>query len=345
MEPKKQTPTTAANENDAADHMKLIVSEYDLPESYQSLVNGPWRLIAQTVIQQFGEDSDAWSRMTWFTRILCTAIETSLNRNTPDAVHDALNGFSIWLNSLREEGEAYSMCVSAANYAQRRISMQITEDTVQEVAPEAADEEFVLPGADAVDLEVIPSEKSLLEEAVLPEPEPEPAPERTDETIAQAPAIVTDLAKEAQQDPFDSLSLSLAYSANESTEDTSTSTEQNSLPETTERGTDMDSQAQAAVEETTTKQFEASTPGTDASSGSDRLTDAASISPVPMGSWLAFHDQDTPTLARLAMYDTANESFMLGNKNGILVRKIEKSELSALIESGLVQLVQFQAIN
>ena len=107
----------------------------------------------------------------------------------------------------------------------------------------------------------------------------------------------------------------------------------------------MDSQAQAAVEETTTKQFEASTPGTDASSGSDRLTDAASISPVPMGSWLAFHDQDTPTLARLAMYDTANESFMLGNKNGILVRKIEKSELSALIESGLVQLVQFQAIN
>lgn len=45
------------------------------------------------------------------------------------------------------------------------------------------------------------------------------------------------------------------------------------------------------------------------------------------------------------MYDTADEAFMLGNRNGILVRKIAKTELNGLIENGLVQLVEFQSIS
>jgi hypothetical protein len=338
MEPNKQAPTSATNEQDATEQMKLVVAEYDLPESYQRLVNGPWRLVAQTVLQQFGEDSDAWSRMTWFTRILCTAIETSLNRHTPDAVNDALNGFSIWLNSLREEGDAYSMCVSAANYAQRRISGQITEDTAQEQeqATNESDDEFVLPGADALDMETLPT----LEEEPVPElgTTSEAADEPLEETIAETLETTHD-------DAFDSLSLSLAYSANESAEDQQISPEQPNLPDTTERGIDMETQPKAVAEESQIAPAEThSTPGT-AAPVSDRLTDAASISPVPMGAWLAFHDQDMPTLARLAMYDTADEAFMLGNRNGILVRKIAKTELNGLIDSGLVQLVEFQSIS
>jgi len=335
MEPNKQTPDSATNEQDAAEQMKLVIAEYDLPESYQTLVNGPWRLVAQTVLQQFGEESDAWNRMTWFTRILCTAIETSLNRHTPDAVNDALNGFSIWLNSLREEGDAYSMCVSAANYAQRRISGQITEDTAQESVTNEDDDEFVLPGEDAVDIETLPT----LEDDDLPElATSEAAGEPIEETVAETPETT-------QDDAFDSLSLSLAYSANESAEDQQISPEQPSLPDTTERGIDMETQPKAAAEESQIAPAETHSTADTAAFVSERLTDAASISPVPMGAWLAFHDQDMPTLARLAMYDTADEAFMLGNRNGILVRKIAKTELNGLIENGLVQLVEFQSIS
>lgn len=359
MEPSKQTSTTAANEQDTIDHMKSIVAEYDLPESYQSLVNGPWRLVAQTVSQQFGEDSDAWSRMTWFTRILCTAIETSLSRHTPDAVNDALNGFSIWLNSLREEGDAYSMCVSAANYAQRRISTQITEDTAGEAEAvhvnADSDEAFVLPGEEAIDLEPLSDEPDHAPQNELAELDS--AEEATSDSLEPA----DDAVDEKPVDPLDSLSLSLAYSANEdNSESTEVQSLESELPETTEkieedtyedidekakRGKDMEAQTQSNLDETPAPAFDSKSGSETAKSATASLTDAASISPVPMGTWLAFHDQDLPTLARLAMYDTADETFMLGNKSGILVRKIGKSELDALIESGLVQRVEFQSIN
>ena len=103
----------------------------------------------------------------------------------------------------------------------------------------------------------------------------------------------------------------------------------------------MDITSNATLEE---KQFGASKPAMDSLSINSRVTEPSSIAPVPMGTWLAFHDQDMPTLARLAIYDPASDSFMLGNKNGILVRQIKKPELLGLVDSGLVQLVEFRSI-
>lgn len=321
-------------EQSAADHMKMIVADFDLPESYQRLINGPWRLVAQTIIEQFGEGSDAWSRMTWFTRILCTAIETSLERQTPEAVNDALNGFNIWLSSLREQGESYSLCVSAANYAQRRISAQIAEDTYPQEAPAkpVSEEELLEKDNDA---DVVKSSE-----------DQQPVAETAAETAT------TSADTDNKPNTIETLSLSLAYSASQHVNEHVESGEQSaapeeptvSQPEHTERGTDMDIQSNAAVENNQPKAFETGAPANASLPQSGRLTEAASVSPVPMGTWLAFHDQDVPTLARLAMYDPSEDSFMLGNNNGILVRKISKAEFSQLISNDMVQLVEFRNI-
>ncbi len=352
----------------AAGHMKAIVSDYGLPESYQRLVNGPWRLVAQAVIDQYGDESDAWGRMTWFTRILCTAIETSLERNNPEPVKDALNGFSIWLNSLRDDGDAHSMCVSAANYAQRRISTQITEDTCEVEHPIATVEEamekeqteaskasleqddregdnFSDKPEGAAENEPDAAEQAQAEEQATGNPSSTGADE---EQLAVAALPVADelSATSPEQDSaMETLSLSLAYSAGKPMNEPSTPEEQDALPEQTERGTDMDIPSQVAVSEKPVNPAESgASPASESLALNSRLTEPSSVAPVPMGTWLAFHDQDIPTLASLSMYDPKAEEFVLGNQSGIVVRKVQKAELMRLIDAGMVQKVAMTAI-
>lgn len=337
MEPKKQITANASDDSIAVEHMKAIVSEYEMPEHYQSLVNGPWRLVAHSLLQSYGEDSDAWSRMTWFSRILCTAIESSLERNTPEAVNDALNGFSIWLNSMRDDSEAYSMCVSAANYAQRRISSQIAEDTT---APETADTRAV-PDVEEISIDGLPELDTLAEPAAPPSLELLDTVQQIDAPSAEAEIEAETETETKTETTAEPLSLSLAYSANSNLDEQVPEPEQPALPEQTERDTTMETQVNAAPEQASTSHYSGQ-PAPEVATHSARP--AGAVAPVPMGTWLAFHDQDTPTVARLAMYDAAEETFMLGNKSGILVRKISKAQLNALIEREEVQLVEFRNI-
>lgn len=374
MTPENLPDESIDKDHCAAGHMKAIVSDYGLPESYQRLVNGPWRLVAQAVIDQYGDESDAWGRMTWFTRILCTAIETSLERNNPEPVKDALNGFSIWLNSLRDDGDAHSMCVSAANYAQRRISTQITEDTCEAEHPIATVDEAMekeQKEASTTSLEQddreddnlsdkqeggAENEPGAVEHARAEEQacEEEQASENPSSAVAdeeQLAVTTLPIADEPsvtspeQDGALETLSLSLAYSAGKPVNESSTPEEQDALPEQTERGTDMDIPSQVAVSEKPVNPAESgASPAAESLALDSRLTEPSSVAPVPMGTWLAFHDQDIPTLASLSMYDPQAEEFVLGNQNGIVVRKIQKAELMRLISAGVVQKVAMTAI-
>lgn len=61
---------------------------------------------------------------------------------------------------------------------------------------------------------------------------------------------------------------------------------------------------------------------------------------VPMGAWLGFHDGETPIMAKLAVYDPRRDNYIFVNRRGIALRELTRSELLALIDEGLVDILE-----
>ena len=59
-----------------------------------------------------------------------------------------------------------------------------------------------------------------------------------------------------------------------------------------------------------------------------------------MGAWLGFHDGDKPLLAKLAAHDREGDSYIFVNRRGIKMRNLSKHELLALMEKGLVEILE-----
>ncbi|MEM6485829.1 MAG: DUF1631 family protein [Pseudomonadota bacterium] len=61
---------------------------------------------------------------------------------------------------------------------------------------------------------------------------------------------------------------------------------------------------------------------------------------VPMGAWLGFHDGETPIMAKLAVYDPRRDNYIFVNRKGIALRELSRAELVALIDRGLVDILE-----
>jgi hypothetical protein len=59
-----------------------------------------------------------------------------------------------------------------------------------------------------------------------------------------------------------------------------------------------------------------------------------------MGTWLGFHDGDTPLLAKLAVHDREQNNYIFVNRSGIKMRQLNSQELLALMESGMVDVLE-----
>ena len=61
---------------------------------------------------------------------------------------------------------------------------------------------------------------------------------------------------------------------------------------------------------------------------------------LPMGTWLGFHDGDTPLLAKLAVHDREQNNYIFVNRSGIKMRQLNSAELLALMDKGLVDVLE-----
>jgi hypothetical protein len=59
-----------------------------------------------------------------------------------------------------------------------------------------------------------------------------------------------------------------------------------------------------------------------------------------MGTWLGFHDGDTPLLAKLAVHDREQDIYIFVNRSGIKMRQLNSQELLALMASGMVDVLE-----
>jgi hypothetical protein len=61
---------------------------------------------------------------------------------------------------------------------------------------------------------------------------------------------------------------------------------------------------------------------------------------LPSGTWLGFHDGDTPMMARLAVHDPDTDHYIFVDRNGVKLRQTSRAELEQLIELDLVDILE-----
>ena len=59
-----------------------------------------------------------------------------------------------------------------------------------------------------------------------------------------------------------------------------------------------------------------------------------------MGAWLGFHDGETPIMAKLAVYDPRRDNYIFVNRKGIALRELNRADLLALMDQGLVDILE-----
>ena len=129
-----------------------IIAGYKSPEDLDQLMKGPWMDIASTMLELFGEESDPWRRMVWFTRIVCNAIATSLDKGDAESLEQALHTFMIWLRLCNEETESLDLALVAAEYLCKRLKIQMMASLGRNETVEAMEAHAPLPEASGQDL-------------------------------------------------------------------------------------------------------------------------------------------------------------------------------------------------
>ena len=61
---------------------------------------------------------------------------------------------------------------------------------------------------------------------------------------------------------------------------------------------------------------------------------------IAMGTWLGFHDGETPIMAKLAVHDRKLNSYIFVNREGVKLRQHTKEELTRLIDQGVVDILE-----
>lgn len=61
---------------------------------------------------------------------------------------------------------------------------------------------------------------------------------------------------------------------------------------------------------------------------------------IPMGTWLGFHDGDAPLMAKLAVHDLEQDSYIFVNRQGIKMRSLNMLELMTLMDNDQVEILE-----
>ena len=59
--------------------------------------------------------------------------------------------------------------------------------------------------------------------------------------------------------------------------------------------------------------------------------------------WLGFHDSEIPLLARLAVHDPAQDSYIFVNRDGVKLRELSGRELQRLFDDDIVDVLELRA--
>jgi hypothetical protein len=325
-------PVGAQNEG-AMEALQEALKDHQLPAAYQRLLTspcGPWYIMAAAILEDVDAQSDAWKRVIWFSRILGASIQTSLQRNKNDAVEEVLSSFTNWLRSSSQAAGIQDIVLTTADYVCERLREQVAVDLDR---ADCAKELSIFPEIAEVDV-------AEAEVAELEIPEVEMTEVVMDDEVTIQPETVSSLLEREQTD--DPATQEIAdHTLSQENDDNSLQ----QIPITKEEGSNnMETSTMAETTGIRENVSELAVAEKDMTFGNQAVTARTSTSLIPIGLWLGFHNQDMPTMAKLTIYDPANERYMFANEQGHLICQFSKLELLDMVKKDLVNIVDFRKI-
>lgn len=378
--------TIGTQDKNALLSLEQVLIGYELPGVYNEMLIRHWMDVANAILEQYGEESDSWRRMIWFSRIVCNSILTSLEQGEAEPLEGTLKTFMTWLGLCNQETGSLELAQVAAQYLCKRLKKQMADDVGAGEGAQADVEETLATQASALaatprpasqtDSDSVLEVDSLVEMDSMVEPEPvpelesmpelEPMPGAELEPMAELepePMLEMELVpmvepepepepdREAIPEPEQEISLELEpmltaeteLAAENSVTETEIEENKQSINTSTGRST-MDIPTLAQNPQTGSQKEAESAPGAGANTTERRGKRQTLQGPIPIGVWLGFHDEDISTMAKLAVYDRANDNYIFANKQGFLVRQLSTPELLGLIEDELIDIIERRVV-
>ena len=303
----------------AAELINGCLADNPLPPVMGELLKGSWYSSAQLVLLKFGERSRQWEAMSETTRNLLYSLQPidAASQENKQQVFEIVASIprelKRWLLSLHHDDEALENAVGLVEFAHLKVLRQ------QDVEAET------VPPIDTGERDISPSEHAEKLGAIAPG---QWFMIRQGEAPPRRLKLSLNLARDEQllfTDHAGLKALQLSYADFESL--LSLRQVKKLAYEVSFSGALAHAAGIDSVE--TLQQFMESTES------------AKSTQPeLAMGTWLGFHDGETPLLARVAVHDPQRNMYILVDREGIKIREIERQDLQALMEQGLVEILE-----
>jgi hypothetical protein len=305
----------------AADMINECLAGHPTPPAIGTFLKGPWYASAQLVLLKFGEGSRQWAAMGETTRNLLDSLQP-LEQASPERkqqVFEIVAGMpremKRWLLSLQHDDQALEEAVGLVEFAHLKILRQ-QELELETISPIPVAETEARQTGQGERLRALkPGQWFLIEAGEAP-------PRRLRLRLSlnlmrQQELLFTD------HNGLKALQLSYA--------DFENLLVQRRVRKLSHEVSFSLSLARAA--------------GVDSVETLKRLMAAPESAPgkmpgLPMGSWLGFHDGETPLLARVAVHDPQRDVFIFVNREGIKLREVTRQDLLTLMEQGQVEVLE-----
>ena len=363
---------TAQAKRVAAEMINRGLAEYRIPPGIDVFLRGPWYDNAQLVLLKFGAESKQWAHISETTTTLLDSLQppeegdsgqrrqqlfeiiTRLPRELRRCLFDSQQ-----LNDAVEEG--IKTIESAHMEILRKQSLELEQGELIPVdAPHAG--VAYLQGDETIRTDqwflVDRGEDSLLRVRLVSPVEgsaellfANQAGIRVFQQRAEDFARLLGQGKAIPLDSGASFSRSLAYAAGIKTStELDTLLRETALPLPIEEEEVDAGQLQREWDEALQRKREreaaaqVSEPHQPGRTEGQALSLDAGPEPTPgdlaTGTWLGFHDGDAPLLARLAVHDSEQNTYVFVNRSGIQVRELGQEELASLMAKGLVDVLE-----
>jgi len=342
----------------AAQMINDSLAQFQAPESIGEFLKGPWFASAQLIMLKFGEESEQWQKMCATTHTLLDSMQTPENapENRRQQIFEVVTqipkDLKRLLLSLQHDSEAINDAVGMIEFAHLRVLRQQPLE-LETIAPLPLPDAVAPPGENsrADTLRSIKAGQWFL----IDNTDDQPLRAQLSLNMPQQQKLLF-----TNHAGLKVLLLDYDNFVNLLTQRKVTKLHQNagfSICLARAAGIETLEQAESAAG---SAQATAVLPGepppppspppapapipepapesvSPPPSGSDAVDLAADL---PMGAWLGFHDGETPLLAKVALHDPVSDIYVFVNREGVKMREISKTQLLALIQQDLVDIIE-----
>ena len=348
---------TVKAKRQAAEMINAVLKKYPAPPAIGKFLKGAWYDSAQLVLLKFGADSDEWRQVTTTTDTLLDSVQVAADgkgrQHLFELVTHLPRQLKHWLFSLQHDSDAVDDAIGVVEFAHLKLLRNQPMETewiaplpVTDTAPTAArgDIPEAVREGQWFRLELGSGEPLRAKLALRMNDEKQLlfANQAGIKVLQRSFGDFADMAAQGKVSLLlcgASFSRALAAAAGvRSTEDLDGTLGAEAARARQEQERRELEEANRARQQHLAA--EAARRAKEEQQAGDSRRQEMKKAELPMGAWLGFHDTEPPLMAKLAVHDREQNTYIFVDRNGIKLRQLNREQLHALMDEGMVDILE-----